>query len=501
MKIDIFNIDDFIKQNHCEEVTDPIFFDGSGNPRDGSLFSYTIFGMSDDDRKNKFGYVDLVGRDSDTHYLHPLVYLIISRLGSISKLIDGTKFAVIEDGKISLVPEGTPNSSTGTDFLYENWEKINWSVEDDDSNDKKSRLKFLKILDKNEIFITKWLIMPPYYREQSSGSKSLGDSINELYKTLLSRTNSMRLGGRFSFFGQASKFRIQTSLVELYLETTRVIKGKDSMLRKNLLGKNIDYTASNVITSPQNSSAETVNDMPVKFGYGLFPLPTLLSLFQPFFVNKISDFYTRILVPLVYELAKGDIKKIDYSLYNVDAAEKVVKLFIKAPTERFKPLEFEYTNKANEKIVGAFSIYEAETKADAESNKWLQRPMTLADMLVLIAAEVLDDKHVYVTRYPVTNFKNIYPSKINIATTSRTRELFLKFTQYDNKYFHVEKYPYIKWDGNPKPKSNIYYDFMEVFVCGNQYLSAIGGDYDSAIFNQEYKNYKRKKKSNCHLTK
>lgn len=78
MKLDLFNIDEFIKVNHCQEVTSPIFFQYDGNPTDDGLFSYTIFGMSDEDRKNRFGYVDLHSK-----FLHPLVFtLMMGRMGS-----------------------------------------------------------------------------------------------------------------------------------------------------------------------------------------------------------------------------------------------------------------------------------------------------------------------------------------------------------------------------------------------------------------------------------
>lgn len=488
MKLDIFSIDDFIEQNHCQEVTDPVFFSGDSTPRENGLFSYEIFGMSDNDRKNRFGYIDLVGNDTNTHYLHPLVYVVMSRLGSIKNLLNGSQYAIIDNRKVVMIPndkvEQYQNAGTGIEFLYDNWENINWlglsEEEEIESIDKKSRLRFLKLLKKNEAFITKWIVMPPFYREQSSGKKGLGDSINELYKSLISRVNSMKSGGRFSFFGDESKFKIQLLLIQLFNETTRVVKGKGSLLRKHLIGKTIDYTASNVITSPQISASDSLADFPVPFGYCRCPLPTLLSLFQPFFVNKIAELFSRFLVPSIYLYANNDVKKIDYSLYNTEAAEKLIKLFIKSPTERFRPMSFEYTNMKGEKIEGIFKIYETENENDAKANRnWTERPFTIADMFCMIAGEVLEDKHIYVTRYPVTNFKNIYPSKIKIATTTRTRKrVFMKMSKSDDKYFTAVEYPYIKWDGNPNPKPESYYNFIEVFVPGNAYLAATGADYD-----------------------
>ena len=69
MKIDIFNIDDFIKANNCKEVTNPVFFDWSGQPTPDGLFSYEIFGVTELERKSIFGYIDL-----GAHYIHPVIF-------------------------------------------------------------------------------------------------------------------------------------------------------------------------------------------------------------------------------------------------------------------------------------------------------------------------------------------------------------------------------------------------------------------------------------------
>ena len=146
MKFDVFNIDDFIKANKCQQVTSPVFFQYDGNPTPDGLFSYDIFGMSDEDRMNRFGYIDL-----HDHFLHPLVYSIMStRMGAVKDILNCEKYAVVAGDDIRIVPEDTEGAMTGTDFFFENFEKINWTKEiedrDVDSIDKTARLKFLKSL-------------------------------------------------------------------------------------------------------------------------------------------------------------------------------------------------------------------------------------------------------------------------------------------------------------------------------------------------------------------
>jgi len=313
MKLDLFNINDFIETNHCPEVTNPIFWSYDGNPTPDGLFSYELFGYSDDDRKNIFGYIDLKGK-----YIHPLVYLImISKMGGFGKVLLGQKYAVIADKKIQIVPEDTPGAETGVKFIYDHFDEINWidilEEDDIDSLDKKTRLKFFKSLKKDEFFVDKWLVLPPFYRAESSVNKSMGDAINKLYKELLSKVRGTSLGFSFDIFGDETKLRIQNILKDLYLSTLAPISGKHlmfekgktegtlagsgktSMIRKHLLGKTIDWSSSSVITAPHNSSANIPSEKPVPWGYGRFPLASLLSMFQPFFLGAATDFLESVL--------------------------------------------------------------------------------------------------------------------------------------------------------------------------------------------------------------
>jgi hypothetical protein len=479
MKIDLFDIDQFVKLNSCPQVTNPVFFNFDGNPTSDGLFSYDLFGMSDTERKNTFGYIDLKG-----HFIHPLIYSMMKgRMGSLRDILSGDKYAVIINKKIVIVPEDFEGASTGLSFLYDNFEKIDWldevEEEETDSIDKKTRLKFLKSVKKNEFFVTKWLVLPPFYRGESSESQTMGDTINSLYKDLISRTNSLGAGFGIQMFGDATRLRIQNTLLELFTETTRPVKGKNSLLRKHLLGKTIDYTASNVITSPEISKANRPKDMPVRFGYGSFPIATVISLFTPFYVNAITEFLGEML-RFMYMLHGDDIKKINLNQFNTEFAEKLVKLYIKSEGERSNTMSFKYTNNEGKTAEKEIKIYEYRGKSELTQGKFIERGFTYTDLFFIISQhQIVPDKHIYVTRYPVINFQNIYPSKISLQTTVKTRpELFLKFNPETEEYLEFKDYPFIKFQGDPKPAPDAHYEFINVLVPGNVYIKALGGDYD-----------------------
>lgn len=487
MQLDIFNIDDFVKANKCPQVTNPIFFNFDGTPTADGLFSYELFGFSDDERKNIFGYIDL-----KSHYLHPLVYQIMqSKMGSLGKVVNGDKWAVIADKKIKIVDEDFEGAETGIDFIYDHFEEINWinEIEEDeiDSLDKKTRLKFLKSLKKDEFFVTKWLVLPPFYRAESSINRSMGDNINKLYKELISKVRSMNLGFSFTIFGAETKLRVQNILKDLYLSTLAPLSGKNlifekgstvgtlagagknSMVRKHLLGKGIDWSASSVITSPENNGSETIEDKPVPFGYGRFPMATLLSLFQPFYLNWCSDFIENYLNEFLARFS-DKIKKIDVAQYSAEKIETLIKKFIKDTENRFDPIKFTFIDINGKKMEGVIKFYEFKTKADADENKnYIKRDFTLMDLFYLASKEICEDKHVYVTRFPIANFQNIYPSKIKILSTAKTRRIYYKLLP-DGDPVYEKEYPSVPLPGSNKNDSKVF----DVMVCGNAYLESLG---------------------------
>jgi DNA-directed RNA polymerase beta' subunit len=505
MQLNIFNIDDFVKANHCLEVTNPVFFSADKNPTPDGLFSYDIFGITDDDRKNRFAYVDLHG-----HYIHPLIYaMMTTRMGSIRDILSGEKYAVLAAGKINIVDRDTAGAKTGVDFLYNNYEHIDWINEIDeseiDSVDKKTRLKFLKSIKKDEFFVDKWLVLPPFYRAENSEDRTMGDVVNKLYKELISRTRSMKVGFSYDLFGNETKMRIQELLKEIYFTTltpasgkTLVIdkgtnkvelrgSGKNSLIRNNLLGKALDWSASNVITSPVNSLTDSAKNKPVPFGYSAFPLATLVSLFQPFFVSYGTQFMEYFLYHFKATNA-NNIKSIDLGQFNSDAMQKLTKKYIKASENRFSPIEISYVNLKGKTEVFSPVLTEYKTQEDVKQNiNGLERPMTLTDLIYIIAKSCLLDKHVYVVRYPVADFQNIYPCKIKILTTNKTRKLYVTIIPGAKDYLFFDDYPTIAGPG----VNSIDSSFFDVMLVGNAYLDQMGADYDGdtvymkAVFTKE----------------
>ena len=154
MKINLVDLNKFIEVNTCPEVSNPVFLDNTGVPTTDGMFSYEMFGIGGSyDRKTIFGFIDL-----KQHFLHPVVYkIMVSSDKRIASVVDGSKTFVI-NGRGELVED--ENGENGVEWLYKNYDKIKWKK--NDSRLRNERIEVLKTLKKNEAFVDKWLVIPPY---------------------------------------------------------------------------------------------------------------------------------------------------------------------------------------------------------------------------------------------------------------------------------------------------------------------------------------------------
>lgn len=475
MKINLFDIEKFIKINKCPQVTNPVYMDPSRYPTKDGLFSYELFGLPGSyDRKTVFGYIDLKKK----YFLHPAIYKIITTLDKkYLYLIDGSKYFSIVDGKLV---EDENNGNTGLEFLYNNWEKL--IFDDRDSLKREDKLSVIRNLDKNEIFISKYLVIPPFYRDLNFAKLDQGkpsvDIINEMYVSILNITSNMDKNIGFDFIGAMTENRLQLKLVEIYTFLTQSLAKKNGLIREYLLGKRTDYSTRAVISAPKFNQQKW-NEQKVNFEHTGVPLSHMCNLFFPFFVKEITDFLSEEFnsTNFIYLLKDGENKiKDDMSNleriylknpmddYTPDKIKKLINTFIKSPKDRFMILSVN-----TEKGYLPLNLYYTD----------LHRPFTLADLLYIISIKIAENKHVYVTRYPVENYQNIYPSKIYVMSTYKTVKQKL-----GNKYF--EDYPEIYPE---YPDSENF--FQDSLIPSNLMLKALGGDYDGdmlsvrAVFSQE----------------
>lgn len=502
MLLNLMNVEKFVKVNSTmvKEVTNPVFLDRSKSPTVDGLLSTEIFGNTTKERSRKFGYISLGG-----YYFQPIVFKTLRRLDrKIERICSGKlKVVINKDGSLS---EDNEKGSTGIDFLYKNWEKIKWKK--NESVEHNERVDIMTNHQKSEIFTNVWLVCPAMYRDinmQDVDTRKISsDTVNGKYSKLIRLTSMLKQDSSFTPIMHNTKYMIQLTLVEIYDYFKNIVEKKNGLIRKSLLAKNVDYGSRLVISAP-NYNYNSYKDVDVDFFHAGIPLANCCSLFTPFILSWVRNYFQRefefigtkfpifdsdeeIKINDIFDseldsnfsitVNLDDVKKAKknkfkfiplkdpMSYYNDERIMKIFETFIFSYSGRFDPIEIPHENMDKFKLYAYFKGSKLETKG--EESPIINRYFTLTDLFFLAASAVCEDKHVYITRYPMTDTLGTFPSKINVLSTHKTQKLELM-----NKVFN--NYPVIDLSLS---KDEIASQFLDTVRFQNIFLLAMNGDYD-----------------------
>jgi len=161
------------------------------------------------------------------------------------------------------------------------------------------------------------------------------------------------------------------------------------------------------------------------------------------------------------------------SKFTTEKIKGMLNLYIKSPDNRLDPIMVPIKTSIDTVKEVPLSLFQKE----------LNRPFTLLDLIYMVAVRVCQDKHVYVTRFPIENYQSIYPSRIKIMTTYRTQKI-----EINSKYY--DEYPVItKDDYSPVIDENN--NYIDTIIPHNTMLEALGADFDGdtvslrSVYSQE----------------
>ena len=228
LSMELLDIDKFIKVNSLEEVSDPVFFNGP-TPTERGLLSNEIFGITKSERSGIYAYIDLGGT-----FIHPIVYKVLCKLNNkIPDIVNGTDFFIIDDsGDLIKSDDG----HTGIDWFRKNFSKIKFK-----KNESTSRNRYVDFIEyaRDKMWITKYIVSPPYYRDVDTRQASIGvGEINKLYSSLIIATRSIKDTSSYGLtLEDVTKARVQNILVQIFdwYGNGTTIGGQETP--KNLPGK------------------------------------------------------------------------------------------------------------------------------------------------------------------------------------------------------------------------------------------------------------------------
>lgn len=472
MKVKLIT-DEIIEAANLKCVDNPIPLEKADIPTVGGLFSEYIFGTTRDQRTKTFAYIDLKHK-----FFHPFVFENIVMLNrKIRDVAAGIgQWQITDSGELKELDAADDSflggENTGMAWLVNNFDRI--VFKESDSNIRKTKLKFIHDLTDKEKFITKWLVIPVFYRDidNSAGVNKI-PPINDLYANLIRYSDSLDKNTA-GFMSNRTMFAIQNNLVEIRKYGQSLIESKKGFFKQSVIGKSTDFGQRSVISTPLLEDCDKPEDMTVTVQKTGIPLSQCLVMGFPFIMRWLTDFFRKEFETAgksypIMNMKTGEItyEELDdpLSMYTEDYIHKMVDTYKNTYGTRFNPVQIPLRDGKMGNMVFTGRYY-ANRPNDPRSSTISNRSLTWTDLLYIAAVESLSDKYVYITRYPLTDYNGTFPTGIEVLSTVKTMPVMIG----DNVYKH---YPVI----DPSmPESKVSSFFIDTLSMSNMYLKGIGGD-------------------------
>jgi hypothetical protein len=484
MKVDLLNLNNELEIKKYPEVTSAnILTSNSTEPDPEGLASYDLFGRpGTEDRKRIFGYINLNGK-----FLHPHIHYVIKRLNrNIDELIYGEADFYVRNGQLVKLKKGEEKPSgektgTGLEFLYNRWDELNFKPKKEDPQLTGTLKKLLHSVKKDDAFIDKMIVIPPFYRDVDM-TNNRPHKLNILYKRLLTNAASLKSANAlFTIFGTTSSHKkIQDTIDEIYNFFLDIVGGTKGFIHKYVMGKTTDYSARCVISMPKYDN-ERSTDSEVSFDRSAVPLATLIKSAAPFIIYGVRQIIRNTLSGsnfIWYKNEKGIIQNLELvdsweEVLSQDYLTKLINLYYESFEHRLDT----FMLKTKEKIkVPICLVIENDEVRILESNdqrtKELMlnnkiKPMNLTELFYMAAYDTCRDKACYVTRYPIEDYNNIAPTMMNIIPCNRTKKMSVNGTDYPH-------FPIIL-DGDKHDLTHVFTDTLRFPPI---LAPALGADFD-----------------------
>ena len=336
-----------------------------------------------------------------------------------------------------------------------------------------------------KMFINKYLVIPPFYRDVDTsmkGKTNIG-SINKLYAKLLSNSIALNSTQDMGFDNTGAICgTIQETLVTIYdwfvgnsnnniTEPGTGISGKLGLLRMANQSKTTDYSSRLVISSA-NLKVEFTDDMEVNLDYSLIPLAATMANYKPYMMYHVKKFFENEFEGLTKYPVRDKNGKEEYLtpkdpqiIFSDERIETEMKRFLHGYSNRFIPIPIQVEE--NDKIYYMrFKGRPNMNNTPLELDSIYNRDLTWCDVFYMCAVESCRDKVILITRYPIESQYSQVPTGVKVASIADTEPIY-----FNDKYY--PNYPKIKQSDIGKDTSGM---FVDIAQMSNLLLDGLGAD-------------------------
>ena len=418
LKLEILDVERFVKVNDCKCVSNPRPFDSDSIPSKDGLLSNEIFGFTTEERAGTFGYIDLHG-----WFIDPSCYKTWIRLDTkVKNIIHGIGYwRIDEDGLFVEDPSG----DTGIDWVRKNINRISFKPPRTKSKD--ISYQYLN-MNKDRMFIQKYLVIPPLYRDKNTSQNSrvvgLG-GVNKLYTVLISAAKALTATQDYNFdASDAMRARVQEQILNIYdwfcgnnnkavensvgLSMGSGMSGKLGIMRRTATSKTTNFASRLVISAPE-LKVEKPEDMEVTFDKTAIPLFAIITEFRDFvmfhsrrfFENEFTGVQT---YPVIDKSGKPRtiIPESPEIVFSDERIKREMDRFLHGYNNRFVPIEVPVEG-SDEFYYMTFKGRGVTPGEETTNDPKYSRRITWCDVFYMAAVEATKNKQMLTTRFPMYN--------------------------------------------------------------------------------------------------
>lgn len=432
--LDLLVIDEQIAKTMLP-VTDLHIFEGSSkNFHPKGLFSVEIFGRIGDSARNKtYSYINF-----NIPILHPLIFEIYGQLKGLYSDIMLSKAYAVWNEEIDDFEKSTPTAGeTGYSFFFKHFRNIKLKT-----NESPKRDFNIKIIEKymNKLTMTRLLVMPAGLRdfEVDESGKPTEDEINTKYRKVISLSNLVDTTSKDfnSPIYDSVRASLQVAVYEIYVYIKSLLEGKHKLILGKWAARRINNGTRNVITTLNSDTSELHGSRSVSCN------ETVVGLYQ----------YLKSTTPMsIYDLRSGFLSKVFVGPNS--PALLVNKKTLKKEQVNISPTIFDewMTSEGLEKIINKYGVEDLRKLPIDIDGYWLGLiykddksfkifqdiedlpenmdrkkvyPINFTELLYISVYRKSKIVSGFVTRYPITGYGSIYPSKIYLKTTVPSKMVY-----------------------------------------------------------------------------
>ena len=409
-----------------------IFQGSSKNFHEDGLFSQTIFGKVGDSIRNKrFSYIDI-----KLHIFHPLLFKAITSISPLyADIMAKKQYAEWDDSIKNFVKTDQLSGDTGYAFFIKHWKDIEWKRT---GSDKRESVIQLIEKYKNVALTNKVIVLPAGLRdyEIDENGKETEDEFNSLYRSLLNNSSIVheKLITEDSIRSYDNvRMSLQRTFNEIYSKITSMLEGKNKLILGKWTKRAVFNGTRNVITSANvpcdelfSSASVGVNDTIVGlFQYLKAILPVAKFHIKNGFLGEIFPGPSAPALLVNKKTLEAEQVRISPDHYDGwmtdEGLDNTINLF-GDEANRSKVLEIEdhymgliYKGTIDNKKV--FKLFHDIRDLPPHLDKKDVYPLKFVELLYCSIYHISRKYPALVTRYPITDFCSIYPSRVYLKPT------------------------------------------------------------------------------------